>query len=215
MMAEHPALYRVGRAPDPFNAWTPGEPKNHNNRFDDPRGDFGVWYMAEARRAAFLETLARFRPDLKVLAALADLPDGEFGDDTPQEAGVIPNDWHLKRRIGVCRVREGQRWADLTDLTIREGVRKALAQTFVEMGLDDFDMSDALSRRRDITQAIARDAYDKGYNGVIYASRLDPQYRCWAIFERGTFDVLEVSTIARDDADLLAVAATFDLRLAE
>lgn len=215
MMAEHPALFRVGRAPDPFIAWTPGEPKNLNNRFDDPRGDFGVWYMAEDRRAAFLETLARFRPELTVLAALAALPDGDIGDDTPPESGVIPNDWHLKRLLGVCRVHDGQHWLDLTTLGGRMLVRGALAPTFIEMGLDDFDMGDALTRRRDITQAIARWAFDEGYHGIIYASRLDPEYRCWAIFERGTFDVIEIATIARDDEDLLAVAEVFDLRLAE
>jgi hypothetical protein len=208
-------LFRVGRAPDPFRVWTPGESKNHGNRFDDRRGEFGVLYLAEHRRAAFLETLARFRPSLEVLAALADLPDGDAGDDTPQEAGVIANDWHLKRRMGIARPVEGQRWLDLTDLATREAIRKELAPTFVDMGLDDFDMSDALTRRRDITQAIARWAYEQGYHGIIYASRLDPAYRCWAVFEGAQLTVDEITPIARDDADPLAVAQVFGLRLAE
>ena len=214
-MAGRPTLFRVGRAPNPFQAWTPGESKNHGNRFDDPRGEFGVLYVAESRRTAFLETLARFRPDLEVLAALAGMPEGEFGDDTPNEAGVIPNDWHLKRRIGRCHVADGQRWLDLTDLITREALRKTAAPLFVAMGLDDFDIGDTLTRRRDLTQAIARWAHDHGHQGIIYLSRLNPAERCWAIFEGAGLEITESATIARDDMDLLAVADTYDLRLAE
>jgi len=83
-------LWRVGRYPDPL-AWTPW-PFVGGGRFGDPRGVFRVLYLAEQRLACFLETLARFRVDLPLLAELAELGPGEVGDDVPR-LGSIAGDW--------------------------------------------------------------------------------------------------------------------------
>jgi hypothetical protein len=208
---ESPRLYRIGRAPDPFAPPPFDDGKNSGNRFDDPAGEFWVMYAAEQRRGCFAETLARFHPDLQLIAALKRLPDGDAGDDTPP-AGVVPDDWHLKRLVGEFRVAPRQRWLDLRELEIREMVRWELAPTWVEMGLDDFDLSDALTRRRDITQAIARWAYEQGYQGIIYPSRLDNAFDCWAIFEGAHFEVIGSRSIARNDEDLAAIAQVYKLR---
>ena len=213
-MAEPGVLYRVGRAPDPLAPPPFAGSKNSGNRFDDPAGEFWVMYAAEQRRACFAETLARFRADLTLLAILREMPDGDTGDDTPS-AGTLPGDWHLKRMVGRFRPLPGQRWLDLRDLKAREQLRRDLAATFLEIGLDDFDLSDALTRRRDVTQSIARWAYDSGHNGIAYTSRLDAAFDCWAVFEGAQIEVIDASAIARDDPDLLAVARMFGLRLAD
>ena len=84
-------LYRIGRSPDPLSAPPPEVPKNSGNRFDDPRGEFWVMYAAERRCACFIETLARFRPDLTLLARIQSLLPA---DDDTSEIALIPDDWH-------------------------------------------------------------------------------------------------------------------------
>lgn len=212
MVEEIPLLYRIGRAPDPFAPPPFDDGKNSGNRYDDPAGEFWVMYAAEQRRGCFAETLARFRVDLALIADLNDLPDGDHGDDTPI-TGVVPDDWHLKRLMGTFRIAGGQRWLDLRRIEVRELVRRDLAAFWAEKGLDDFDMSDTLTRRRDITQAIARWANEHDYQGITYPSRLDSAFDCWAIFEGAAFEIIESTSIARDDEDLVAITEIFGLRL--
>ena len=204
-------LYRIGRSPDPLSPPPLGAPKNSGNRFDDPQSKFWVMYAAEQRRTCFAETLARFRPDLELLARLVALPGGEFGDEA-LELGVIPDDWHLKRMIAAFRVVPGQRWLDLRLLTVREHLRHEMARTFVDLGRDDFDLGDALSRNRALTQAIARWAYENGFEGIIYKSRLDAAFDCWALFEGALYEPVSAMSIAHDDEDLIAVATLFGLK---
>lgn len=170
-------------------------------------------YAAEQRRACFAETLAGFRRDLTLQAALDSLPDGDAGDDTP-ESGIIPDDWHLKRAVASFRVVPGQRWLDLRAIDVREWLRHTpeLVRLFVTHGLTDFDLSDVLARERAVTQGIAAWAYDSGYQGVLYTSRLDAAFDCWALFDGARFELDQISTILGDDPDLIAVAKLFGLQ---
>jgi hypothetical protein len=78
-------LYRLGRQPDPW-AWPDwsyaGSDGTFGNRYDDPETSYRVLYASSQRIGAFLETLARFRPDLEVLAELEQIE----GDDEPPPA---------------------------------------------------------------------------------------------------------------------------------
>jgi hypothetical protein len=63
-------IYRLGRKPDPWSApdWASAGPDGtFGNRFDDPEGMYRVLYASSQRLGCFLETLARFRVDLKLL----------------------------------------------------------------------------------------------------------------------------------------------------
>jgi len=53
-------LWRIHRDPTALPQ-RPGPGEQPPNRFDDPRGDYRVRYLATNRRGAFLEVLARFR----------------------------------------------------------------------------------------------------------------------------------------------------------
>src|SRR5213080_3454499 len=79
-------LYRLGRQPDPW-AWLDwsyaGPDGTFGNRYDDPEASYRVLYASSQRIGTFLETLARFRPDLEVLAELEQID----GDDE-QPPGV-------------------------------------------------------------------------------------------------------------------------------
>src|SRR5262249_1527819 len=74
-IAEQP-LHRIGRWPDP---WQPPDwahahlDGTFGNRFDDPQAYYRVIYTSSQRLGCFLETLARFRPDLTLLAEFAEI----------------------------------------------------------------------------------------------------------------------------------------------
>jgi hypothetical protein len=78
-------IFRVGREPDPWAPpdWSFGG--TFGNRFDDPEGYYRVIYAASVRVSCFLETLARFRPDLALLAELDEI-EGE-NDFFPYRSG--------------------------------------------------------------------------------------------------------------------------------
>jgi hypothetical protein len=96
-------LHRVGRAPDPW-AWPPwayaGE-GSFGNRFDDPAGEYRVLY---ASVGPFLETLARYRTDPALVAALKEIADDEEDADRYPTIppGVMPAHWCKSRRIGAA-----------------------------------------------------------------------------------------------------------------
>ena len=66
-------LYRIARLPDPW-AWPDwanvGSDGTFGNRWDDPQGLYRVLYASSSRLGAFMEVLARFRPDPHILEAL-------------------------------------------------------------------------------------------------------------------------------------------------
>ena len=125
-------LYRLGRHPDPW-AWpdwsyAAGD-GTFGNRYDDPAGSYRVLYASSQRLGAFLETLARFRPDLEVLAEL----DRIEGDDEPPPA--VPRTWLDGRLIGEATV-EGS-FVDIGDRGSLAMLRTALAAHAIHHGLDD------------------------------------------------------------------------------
>ena len=201
-------LHRLGRAPDPL-AWPPWEYVG-SGRFDDPAGRFRVLYVAEQRRAVFAETLAQFRPSLAVLAAERAVTGAD--EPPPPERATIPLNWLAKRATRRLRLGPDQRWLDLRAPETRAALRALLAPTLLRLGLPDLDVGAVYGPSRALTQAIARWAYEAGYQGIAFGSRHDETLTNWAVFEGAVFtpDGLPIP-LARDDPDLLAVAALFGL----
>lgn len=109
-------VYRVARGLDHFEPpdWSyAGDHGTFDNRFDDPGAErsipeaerFRVIYCATSRAAALGETIARFRPDLELLAKLEEIEDDEPISPEPQ-GGVVPEEWRLSRRLGATRLDE-------------------------------------------------------------------------------------------------------------
>lgn len=200
------ALYRIGRRPDPL-AWPPWEYVG-SGRFDDPVGEFRVLYATAQRRTAFLETLAQFRPSLDVLAALQAVENTNEPMPTPR----VPADWYRARAVGRLSLTVRQRWLELRPFETRETLRREMAQTLLDLGLEDLDLSGVVGSKRQLTQAIARWAYDHEYAGLVYSSRFDAALTCWAIFEGAAFEpVGPPEPILPDDPDLVATAKLFGL----
>lgn len=81
-------MFRVARAVDPWAwpDWRRSYRGTFGNRWDDPDGMYRVLYANSTRFGAMVETLARFRPDLEVVAGRREIDDSE---------AVTPGDWRL------------------------------------------------------------------------------------------------------------------------
>lgn len=213
-------VYRLGRSPDPW-AWpdwsyasTDG---TFGNRWDDPAGSYRVLYACSHRAGAFVETLSRFRPDLEVIAALAEI-EGE--EDGVPPTGV-PRRWLEGRLIGEALARG--RFADVGDAQSLATLRQELASRAIHYGLPDLDAAVIrLSAPRAFTQEVSRFVYewrdeDGAFAGIRYRSRLGDQFLNWAIFEPPEInDALtnaSRSSIDPDDPDLLEALRLLGLGL--
>jgi hypothetical protein len=65
---------------------------------DDPTGYYRVLYASSRRLSCFIETLARFRPDLTLLAEL----EGIASEDDYLPLGQVPAEWCDARRLAKC-----------------------------------------------------------------------------------------------------------------
>jgi len=211
-------LYRVAREPDPW-AWPDwsyaGPDGTFGNRYDDPQASYRVLYASSQRVGAFVETLARFRPDLEVIAALEQIE----GDDEPQ-AGV-PRAWLERRRIGEATLQG--RFVDVGDARSLATLRSELAARAIHFGLDEIDAATIrLKAPRAFTQTVSRFIYEQrddqgSFAGISYGSRLGDQFVNWAIFEQAPeapspFLSTSSGSVEADDPDLRA--ALEDLALA-
>jgi hypothetical protein len=127
-------LYRLGRYPDPWAwpDWSYAAPDGtFGNRYDDPEASYRVLYASSQRVGAFLETLARFRPDLEVLAELEEIE----GEEEPPPA--MPRSWLDNRLLGEATV--GGRFVEVGDTTSLATLRTALAASAIRYGLDEID----------------------------------------------------------------------------
>jgi len=185
------------------------------NRYDDPQASYRVLYASSQRVGAFVETLARFRPDLEVIAALEQIE----GDDEPQ-AGV-PRAWLERRRIGEATLQG--RFVDVGDARSLATLRSELAARAIHFGLDEIDAATIrLKAPRAFTQTVSRFIYEQrddqgSFAGISYGSRLGDQFVNWAIFEQAPeapspFLSTSSGSVEADDPDLRA--ALEDLALA-
>ena len=179
-------LYRLGRPPD---AWAlppwefAGPDGTFDNRYDDPLGLYRVVYASTQRYGAFVETLARFRPDLAVVAELAAIAGSEDdARDDPARASCRASG--SRTAASASRASRDARFADVAHSDSIAHLRTALAKRLVHYGLEDFDGGDLRARApRALTQEISRYVYDQGFAGLRYPSRLGDDIINWALFE--------------------------------
>ncbi|MBI2940675.1 MAG: RES family NAD+ phosphorylase [Chloroflexi bacterium] len=127
---------------------------------------------------------------------------------------MVPADWARKRCVRAFRVLPGQRWLDLRAFETREALRLELAEVLANLRIDDLDVSGVRGPRRELTQAIARWAYEHGFAGLAYRSRFDDSLDCWAVFEGAELEPVGVAEpLTPADPDLLAAATLFGLHV--
>jgi hypothetical protein len=141
---------------------------------------FRVLYAAERQLGCFVETLAPLRPSLADIAALS-LAAGT----TIRPLVHISPQWRSARRIARLSLLPGRRWLDLRAPETCELLRAELADVLLGLGMSDLDVSGARGPSRELTQRISRWAFDRGFAGIAYRSRITDELACWAIFEGG------------------------------
>jgi hypothetical protein len=193
-------IYRLGRKPDPWSApdWASAGPDGtFGNRFDDPEGMYRVLYASSQRLGCFLETLARFRVDVKLLAELAEIE----GEDDYCRLGEVPLEWIEKRMMGVATA--GGEYADICSSEWISRLRIALAGHLGKFGVDDLDAS-ALQQTapRILTQSVSRIVFSSSSTGIYYRSKYGHDIENWALFEPFQIMAGEFKLIRPDDPDL-------------
>jgi hypothetical protein len=175
------ALFRLGRKPDPWTPpdWSRAQPDGtFGNRFDDPLGNYRVLYAASQRVSCFVETLARFRPDLSLVAELQTI-DGE-DDFTP--LGTVPIGWCDARVMGEADVKG--KYADIYSASWLSHLRTLLAKDCMALGIADLD--DSVLQQGDprrLTQLASLVVNEAEFDGVFYRSRYGHDLENWALFE--------------------------------
>jgi hypothetical protein len=212
------SLYRVGRIPDAWALapWTYAGPDNtFGNRYDDPQGEYRVLYAADQKRGALLETLARFRADLQLIAELADIDeDPDFPTAPP---ATVPEEWLQTRCVGTATA-DSLRFVDISHSRSLAHLRQALAARLVHHGLDDLDAGDIRKRTpRALTQEVSRYVFERpeAFAGIRYLSRLGDELTNWGIFEGSELDEIIESDEAIDagDPDFVFALDTLGLTL--
>jgi hypothetical protein len=223
----HPAdlpdvIYRLGRAPDPWEwpDWTYArEDGTFGNRYDDPEGQYRVLYASTQRQTTFRECLARFRPDISVLAAQIQEDDEDAPPSRPP--GDLPRTWLSRRLMGSATV--AGVYCDIGRSDSVQHLRDNLAARILHHGLDDLDAGDLRKRApRRLTQEISRYVFTQAapdgsaaFHGIQYESRLGDDLANWAIFEPNEPTALVHAEIVEDDPDLQAVLEDYHLALVD
>lgn len=218
------SVYRVARLPD---AWTwPDWAYMHpdgtwGNRYDDPLGEYRVLYACTERIGGFLETLARFRPDLDVVAGLASIP-ADPADPPCLQPGELPRSWVHQRGVGIAGL-TGAGFVAIGHSSTLAWLRNEMASRVLHYGLEpDLDAATVrMSAPRAFTQEVSRRVYEmtgagsRAFDGLAYGSRLGDELTNWAIFEPGHLDSPTTSAIDESDSDLQEAIALFGLTLVD
>jgi len=211
-------LYRLAYAPNAwqFPDWSHArEGGTFGNRWDDPQAIYRVLYASAQRVGTFLETLARYRPDPMVAAALDEIS----GDDEPLPGpGFLPRRWIADRVLGEAD--SGGTFARVSSAHSLDYLRVAMAGSLVRHGIDDLDAATIRQRSpRSFTQEISRLIYEcteddrRSYDGVYYESRLGDEIQNFALFEPAALTVGESVPLDESDPDLQGVLLRFGITL--
>ena len=158
---------------------------------------YRVLYASSQRLGCFLETLARFRVDLKLQAELAEIE----GEDDYFPLGEVPLEWVENRIMGVATT--GGEYADICSSEWISRLRIVLVGHLERFGADDLDASVLqMTAPRGLTQLVSRVVFSEGLGGIYYRSKYGHDIENWALFEPFQINVNDSESIRIDDPDL-------------
>jgi hypothetical protein len=219
-------LYRVARKPDPWRwpDWAYAHADGmFGNRWDDPRGLYRVLYASTHPLGCYLEVLAWYRPDPKVVAEMAEILDNAPELPKTRPAGELPSDWLDTRMIGEIRPK-GSTFADIGHSRSLAALNRDLAGEIVRHNLDELDGAAIRSKApRALTGAISRHVYEHAtaanqlFAGIFYESRHGNDLHNFALFEDGDrwdFDAVSDHPVSLSDRDLQHAMEMLQIRIA-
>ncbi len=205
-------IYRVARHPDAWQLpdWSRAKDGTFGNRFDDPESEYRVLYASSQQVSCFVETLARFRPDLTLIEELRAIE----GDDDFLPIGEVPLNWCSNRVIGTASS-EGN-YADICGVEWIVLLRRRLASECLRLGFPDLDAA-ALqtSSPRTLTMLVSRVVYDMGLPGIYFRSRYGHNLENWALFEPCRLQHMKSERVERQHPALAEAMAILGLRFAK
>jgi hypothetical protein len=219
-------LHRVGRSPDAW-AWPDwayaGPDGTFGNRYDDPRAEYRVLYASSDRRGAFVEVLARFRPEPAVLRELGEieLEPGEHHDGPGP--GQLPRSW-LSGRVMGTTLADGP-FAAVGASRSLAYLRDRLTDRALHHGIDELDAAAIRAHApRPFTQEVSRLVFECAdangepqFDGIAYRSRLGDEVVNWAIFEPPTGEARlrepQSEPLDADDPELAAALELLGIEL--
>jgi hypothetical protein len=215
-------VWRVARGPDPYETRPPLtgvelDAPRAGNRFDSPLGSYSVLYFCTQLTGCFGEVLARFRPDLRLIAILKN----EWSDLGFMPGGELNADWRRSRLAVRALPADDQAvFLDIEAIRTREALMRPLAPILTAYGASDLDVATVRSGDRRITRWVSWWAWsqlnDDGaprYAGIRYLSRLNSDWECWAIFDRVPTRELERDAIPETMPEMQEIARLFKLRV--
>lgn len=221
-------LYRIGRSPDPW-AWPDwlraSEDRTFGNRWDDPRGEYRVLYAGSRLRGVFVEVLARFRPDPRIVSELARIEGDEEGALPP---GHLDRSWLSVRCIGEGVV--SGRFAAIGDSESLSELQSRFASRLIHYKIRDLDGAAIRSTApRRFTQEISRFVYEQtapngnpAFAGIAYLSRFGDDFRNWSLFEPASVELagsliadVRMSNIGPDHPEFRAALDLLGIRFVE
>ena len=161
-----------------------------------------------------LETLARYRPSPRIIAALGLHTDGYMN------VGSVPADWRLRRVTTRVLCQEPLPFVDVEDPRTLATLSELLAKDLVALDTDQpLDVSLMRGRNRLVPRLVSRWAYvqqnEDGtprYSGIRYESKLGG-WECWAIFDGTRLGQAEERAVSLEDPELVSVSAMYKLTI--
>jgi hypothetical protein len=151
-------VFRVARKPD---VWTWTDPQyTGRGRYDDLFHSYRVLYTSTTAFGAYLEKLAQFRPDPRLLAALGDIQENDPAAPKTAPAGTLPAGWRARHILGKG-LTDGVREPLVAVGKARSlaTLRRALASVAESLGIKEIDAGvirlDYSVEFRVLTQAIS------------------------------------------------------------
>ena len=206
-------LWRVGYHLDP-TGFAPKELYTYNHRFDDAAGKrFRTLYWAEQPETALREVLADLRPNLAAQQRHIE----RYGPEAAADFAAQPvtAQWRRQHVLIAAQLELTGPLIDLTDVPTRQQIEARHVSLLLAHNLAHLDLHEITTKRRNVTQAIAAELYERGAGAVRFPSRLDGM-ACVALFEgRGTVGAVAQAIVLTDPAPstLTSVTETWNLEL--
>ncbi len=205
-------IHRVARYPDAWQLpdWSRAKDGTFGNRFDDPESEYRVLYASSQQVSCFVETLARFRPDLALLEELKEIE----GEDDFLPAATVPLKWCGNRVIGTASA-DGQ-YGDICGAEWIALLRRRLASECLRLGFPDLDAAALQSSSpRMLTQLVSRVVYDMSLPGIFFRSRYGHNLENWALFEPCRIRDMRSVRVSADDPSLTEALRILGLKFGE
>lgn len=160
-------------------------------RFDDPRREYRVRYVARSLRGCLVESMAQWRPSSSEVVRIArSVVRSDRDIVTEWHVPAVPEAWLDRQRKVRLRAVQGSDIFDVSSKLAELATCSVVATEVASQLGPDYQLDEAAlmlggSRGRRISQAVAAEVYERDPrpDALFFHSRFDLSEDCWAIFD--------------------------------